>query len=320
MSGKNIFISTFALAIMIMSSGLVAGSPFVPLPSKAPVPADNPQTATKIILGKMLFFDPRLSNSKWISCATCHNPSLGFTDRIPRAFGHKMSEGPRNTPTILNAAFLDVQFWDGRAKTLEEQALGPIQAGVEMNDTLENVVKKLQGVPEYRKLFAQVFGATNPITAQNVGKAIAAFERTIITPDSPYDRYLKGDKKALSKDAVAGMKLFSGKGCVACHNGPALSDSRFHKIQIPGSTDQGRFNVTKNEQDRHAFRTPTLRNVALTHPYFNNGSVESLREAVQVMGKTALNTTVNDEDARLIEAFLVSTTGKMPKIDYPLLP
>ena len=291
-----------------------------PLPALPPIPADNSMTPQKIELGKILFFDPRLSGSKWISCATCHNPAMGYTDRLPRALGHAMSEGPRNTPTILNAAFIKAQFWDGRADGLEAQALGPIQADVEMKQTLTQMVNNLKQVPEYVTRFKEVFGETDPITPGNIAKAIATFERTLITPDSPFDRYLRGDKLALSRDAREGYRLFQEKGCTACHNGPVLSDGNFHHIKVPGSVDEGRFKVTKNPADLSAFRTPTLRNVELTAPYFNNGSVNTLEGAVVVMGNEALNTNISRKDAVLIADFLRSLTGTMPKFDYPDLP
>ena len=291
-----------------------------PLPALAPIPADNTMTPEKVGLGKMLFFDPRLSGSNWISCATCHNPVMGYTDRLPRAFGHAMSEGPRNTPTILNAAFIAVQFWDGRAKTLEEQALGPVQAEVEMRQSLPQMVENIKKVPEYVRLFSKVFGGDDPVNPTNIAKAIAAFERTLITPDSPYDRYLSGDKMALDEIARKGFDLFQSKGCIACHNGPALTDSGFHRIKVPGSVDEGRFKVTKDESDKYMFRTPTLRNVELTAPYFNNGSVNTLEEAVVVMGKEALNTNLSDDEIASVTAFLKTLTGTLPVIDYPQLP
>jgi len=309
-----------ALAIFLaVSYGAYAG-PLEPLPAVAPIPADNTMTVEKIELGKMLFFDPRLSGSNWISCATCHNPVMAFTDRIPRALGHAMSEGPRNTPTVLNAAFIEVQFWDGRAATLEEQALGPIQADVEMNQSLEDAVKDIKAVPEYVSMFRTVFGGDDPVTPENLAKAIAAFERTLITPNSPFDRYMRGDEFAISEDAKAGLELFKTKGCVACHNGPAFTNSNFHRIKVPGSTDLGRFNVTGEEQDKYLFRTPTLRNVELTGPYFNNGSVQTLDGAVKVMGSQALGLELTDEEARLLDEFLKTLTGDMPRFEYPQLP
>jgi len=315
---KVVLTACLAIALAVMPpayAGLVE-----PLPALPPIPGDNSMTADKVELGKMLFFDPRLSGSNWISCATCHNPVMGFTDRLPRAFGHAMSQGPRNTPTILNAAYINVQFWDGRARTLEEQALGPIQAEVEMKQTLGGAVENIKKVPEYVAMFGRVFGGDDPVNPSNIAKAIAAYERTLITPNSPYDRYLAGDKSALTPAQQKGFDLFQSKGCIACHNGPALTDSGFHRIKVPGSVDLGRFNVTKDESDKYMFRTPTLRNVELTAPYFNNGSVNTLEEAVDVMGKEALNTKLGPEEVGALVVFLKGLTGEMPKIDYPQLP
>jgi cytochrome c peroxidase len=316
---RRLLFSVFLSAVLSASIPALAAE-MLPLPALPPIPADNSMTNQKVELGKMLFFDPRLSGSNWISCATCHNPVMGYTDRLPRALGHAMSEGPRNTPTILNAAFIKVQFWDGRAKTLEEQALGPVQANVEMKQNLPQMVNNIKKVPEYVDRFKEVFGGEDPITPENIAKAIAAFERTLITPNSPYDRYLNGDKSALSPLAAKGFELFQSKGCVACHNGPALTDSGFHRIKVPGSVDEGRYNVTKDESDKFAFRTPTLRNVELTAPYFNNGSVYTLDEAVTVMGKEALNTNLGRDEIDALAAFLRSLTGELPTFEYPQLP
>jgi len=292
-----------------------------PIPSVPPIPADNTMTPLKIELGKMLFFDPRLSSSGVISCATCHNPSFAFTDRVSRALGHKHQVGPRNTPTVLNSAFLKNQFWDGRAATLEAQALGPIQASVEMNAKLENVVERLKAIPRYRNLFREVFGAApQPVTPTNIAKAMAAFERTLITPNSPFDRFLAGDVGAISERAKRGWKLFQGKGCIACHNGPIFTNSSFQRIQVPGSTDLGRYTVTKKEEDKYKFRVQTLRNVALTYPYFNNGSVWKLRDAVKIMSRKMLGSETGDKDADDIVEFLKTLTGEMPKFTYPILP
>jgi len=290
------------------------------LPSTPPIPADNTMSASKIELGKMLFFDPRLSSSGVVSCATCHNPAFAFTDRVSRALGHNHQVGPRNTPTALNSAFLEVQFWDGRARSLEEQALGPIQASVEMNETLENVIGKLKAIPAYERLFVEAFGGNNPVTSANVAKAVAAFERTLLTPNSPFDRFLSGDNSAISKEAKAGWELFQKKGCVACHNGPNFTNSGFYKIQVPGSIDLGRYEVTKKEEDRYKFRVQSLRNIALTYPYFNNGSVWKLRDAVRIMSKEMLKTETSDKEADQIVEFLNTLTGQMPAFTYPLLP
>jgi len=291
-----------------------------PLSAVAPIPADNTMTPLKIELGKMLFFDPRLSSSGVVSCATCHNPSFAFTDRVPRALGHKHQVGPRNTPTALNAAFLGAQFWDGRAATLEEQALGPIQASVEMNETLDNVVGRLKSIPEYAAMFKESFGGTDPVVPANIAKAIAAFERTLITTNAPFDRYLMGDKDAISAEAAKGWELFQKKGCIGCHSGSNFSNSQFYKIQVPGSTDLGRYQVTKKEEDKYKFRVQSLRNIALTYPYFNNGSVWRLNDAVKVMSREMLGSEAGDDEAAQIVEFLKTLTGEMPRFEYPVLP
>jgi len=290
------------------------------LPSVPPIPGDNTMTPVKVELGKMLFFDPRLSSSGVVSCASCHNPSFAFTDRVPRALGHKHQAGPRNTPTVLNAALLGAQFWDGRAATLEEQALGPIQATVEMNESLDNVMMKLKAIPAYVRLFNAAFAGSDTVTSANVAKAIAAFERTLLTVNSPFDRFLAGDTNAISTDARKGWELFQSKGCVACHNGPNFTNSEFHKIQVPGSTDLGRYQVTKKEEDKYKFRVQSLRNVALTYPYFNNGSVDRLQDAVKIMSREMLKSETGDADAALIVEFLKTLTGEPPRFDYPMLP
>lgn len=291
------------------------------LPSVPPIPEDNTMTEAKVLLGKMLFFEPRLSSSNVISCATCHNPSFAFTDRVERALGHKHQTGPRNTPTVLNAAFLSVQFWDGRAKTLEDQALGPIQASLEMNETLDHVVERLKSIPVYANLFKEAFPEEkNPVQPKNIAKAIAAFERTLITTNSPFDRFIMGDRDAISNDAKKGWELFQSKGCIACHSGANFSNSDFFKIQVPGSTDLGRFEVTKKEEDKFKFRVQSLRNIALTYPYFNNGSVWSLKDAVKIMSREMLKSETGDVDAGHIVEFLKTLTGDMPEFEYPVLP
>ncbi len=299
----------------------ISAYPSEVLPPVPPIPEDNTMTEAKVMLGRMLFFEPRLSSSGVISCATCHNPSFAFTDRVERALGHKHQTGPRNTPTVLNAAFLDVQFWDGRAKTLEEQALGPIQASIEMNETLDRVVARLKYNPAYAGLFKEAFPEEkDPVQPKNIAKAIAAFERTLITTNSPFDRFLMGDKDAISDAAKKGYQLFQSKGCIACHSGANFSNSGFFKIQVPGSTDLGRFEVTKKEEDKFKFRVQSLRNIALTYPYFNNGSVWNLRDAVKIMSREMLKSETGDADADLIVEFLKTLTGDMPKFVYPVLP
>lgn len=314
---KRIVFSVIAAAALFISTQAFSTEP---LPAVPPIPEDNTMTGAKIELGKMLFFDPRLSSSGVVSCATCHNPSFAFTDRVPRALGHNHQVGPRNTPTVLNSAFLASQFWDGRAKTLEEQALGPIQASVEMNESLENVVGRLKANPKYVALFMHAFDEKDPINSGNIAKAIAAFERTLITPNAPFDRFLMGDKGAISHEAKKGWTLFQQKGCVACHSGANFTNGGFYRIQVPGSTDLGRFEVTKKEEDKYKFRVQTLRNVALTYPYFNNGSVWQLTDAVRIMAREMLKIEPTDDEVRSIVAFLETLSGDMPPFQYPVLP
>ncbi|MDZ7852747.1 MAG: cytochrome c peroxidase [Halomonas sp.] len=294
---------------------------FEPLPHLPPIPADNSLTPAKVELGNMMFFEPRISSSGVISCATCHNPALGWSDRIPRATGHDGQIGERNTPTVLNSGFLGSQFWDGREPDLEGQALGPIEADVEMAMDLEQALERLEGFEVYQNKFAEAYpDEENPINANNLAMAIASFERTLNTPNSPFDRYLRGDMNALDQQEKDGMVAFVDNGCIACHRGPALTDSQFHRIQVPGSTDVGRFEVTGEESDRHKFRTPTLRNVAVTYPYMNNGATETLEESVAIMGQEMLGQEFEEQEIANITAFLHTLTGEMPEFEVPALP
>ncbi|MDX1811818.1 MAG: cytochrome-c peroxidase, partial [Gammaproteobacteria bacterium] len=270
-----------------------------PLPANPPVPADNPITAGKVELGKQLFFDPRLSLDGTISCNSCHNVMAGGTDNRSVSVGVGGAKGGRSAPTVWNSAFLSSQFWDGRANTLEDQAKGPILAGVEMAmPSAEAAVKRIKAIPGYVQSFKAVFGGDNPVTYDNIAKAIATYERTLITPNSPFDRYMRGDKSAMSTAAVRGMNTVEELGCTSCHNGPNFSGPQmpagsgfFQKFptypskydkKYKFSADLGRYNVTKDASDKHIFRVPTWRNVALTAPYFHNGSVQTLEEAVRV--------------------------------------
>ena len=309
---------------------------FPPIGNLPPVaiPPNNPQTAAKVELGRKLYFDPRLSGNNWISCATCHNPVLGFTDGLPRMLGGPASkEGGRNSPTIINSAYNELQFWDGRAATLEEQALGPIQNPNEMFETLDNVVKKLSGIPGYLKAFKEVFGTG--VTADGIAKAIAAFERTIVFANSPFDKYMLGDEQAMSESAKRGMNLFNSKAeCITCHNGPNFTDNKFHNIGVPADgplkEDLGRYNVTKVEADKGAFKTSTLRNIAETGPYMHNGFFPTLFEVVQFYNggggrsenKSSLIHGLNltgQEAADLIE-FMKALTGELVQIKYDNAP
>ena len=258
-----------------------------PLPP-VPVPEENPNTPAKVALGRKLFFETRLSGDNRFSCAWCHNPVLAFTDGRPRASGFDNKELNRHSPTVLNAAYAATHFWDGRAPTLEEQAKLPILSKEELNLHADDLPKKLSAIPAYLKAFTEVFGE-GP-TLDNVAKAIAAYERTLVTRNTPFDRYLRGDKQALTTQQKRGLILFvSRAACSRCHNGPSLSDDKFHNIGVaaagPLKEDVGRYAVTRDEKDRRAFKTSPLRNVALTPPYMHNGAIPTLQEVVEFYNK-----------------------------------
>lgn len=274
------------MVLMVVGSQSVSAADdfYEPLP---PVqhPKDNAWSKEKESLGKMLYFDPRLSGSNWISCATCHNPGLGWGDGLPRAIGHGQKELGRHSPTVINSGHFALQFWDGRAKTLEDQAKGPIAAAGEMNQDYDELVKELKAIPGYVKRFDKVFGE-NSITIDNIAKAIATFERSVVSDNSAYDRYQKGDKKAMSQSAINGMNLYFSKAkCSICHNGPAFTDSNFHNIGVkpagPLKEDLGRFNVTKDPADKGAFKTPGLRHISRSAPYMHNGSEKTLMDVIE---------------------------------------
>jgi cytochrome c peroxidase len=241
-------------------------------------PRDNLPSDEKIALGQQLFFDGRLSADNKVSCASCHDPSRGFSNGQQFATGVDGKKGGRNSPTVINAALQEFQFWDGRAKSLEDQALGPIQNPIEMNMPLEAVVIKLNGIDGYKRQFQKVFGTD--VTSLGIAKALAAYERTILSGDAPYDKFKAGDKTALSEAAQRGMALFFNKAkCVACHSGPNFTDNGFHNIGVPGS-DDGRLVISKSGGDKGSFKTPTLREIAQSGPYMHDGSMSTLEEVV----------------------------------------
>lgn len=302
---------------------------FKPIPEQAPVLMQNPATPAKLELGKMLFFDPRLSTSQLISCNTCHNLGLSGADLQETSVGHGWQKGPRNAPTVFNAVFEVAQFWDGRAPDLQSQAKGPVQASVEMNNKPELVVKTLQSIPGYAPLFKKAFpGETSPVSFDNMAKAIEVFEATLLTPDAPFDLYLKEKRSALTPKQETGLRVFLDKGCSACHNGVNVGGAGYFPFgvreappeELRPANDTGRFKVTNTEADKYVFKAPSLRNVALTQPYFHSGKVWKLQQAVTVMGSSQLGITLTEADADQIAAFLQSLTGKQPKVDYPILP
>ncbi|MCH9698075.1 MAG: cytochrome-c peroxidase [Gammaproteobacteria bacterium] len=334
-SKKNSYRPTKLLGAVILFLGIgqsLFAANWETLPTKAPAPADNPTTAQKVKLGQILFLDPRLSSTGTVSCNSCHNVMAGGEDNRPVAAGVHGQVGGRSAPTVWNAAFSAVQFWDGRAPSLEEQAKGPVTNPIEMGmKNWNDVVKRLKAIPGYPELFSAAFSGDNPVTRDNAAKAIAAYERTLITPNSPYDQYVKGDKSALSEQQVNGMKTFADVGCANCHSGPAFNgNGAFMKFPMHKngmfeakyklSDDPGRFEVTKQESDRSLFKVPTLRNIALTAPYFHNGSVKSLSSAVQVMAKTQLGISLKQQQVKDIVAFLEGLTGQFPEQKLPRLP
>jgi cytochrome c peroxidase len=320
---------------------------FIEVPLGLPdvvAPKDNPTTLAKIELGKMLYFDPRLSMSGELSCATCHDPDLGYSNAAPVAVGHKHQLGGRNAPTVLNAAYATTQFWDGREPDLEGQAGGPMTAGVEMAGIPEEIVQKLAKIPEYRELSMAAFGEY--LSFCNIRKAIATFERTILAGNSPFDKYYYGNKKgAMTEAALRGQKIFDepNKGnCKKCHTYTKtdgyFSDNQFHNVGIgfdkklkkDEKYDLGRYDVTKKAEDKGRFRTPTLRNITDTAPYFHDGRTYSLKEAAE----TCLNGIPNDnldpelkvkrklseqELSDLVE-FMKSLTGEVPIYAKPAIP
>ena len=291
------------------------------LPEVAPAPADNPVTEEKVALGKALFFDKRLSLNGNVACASCHiiDDQHGGADGEAVSTGILGQTGSRNAPTVLNAAFQKLLFWDGRAHSLEEQALGPLINPVEMGmPDLDSVEKRVASIDRYPDLFAQAFPEAPLITRQNIARAIASFERTLITPDSPYDRFVAGDASAMTRKQIRGMALFESSGCTNCHSGPNFSDASVFGSTDgyrlfpanPGTEYEEKYELTRDKgisedmsaNGRGLWRIPSLRNVARTAPYFHNGSVNSLEEAVRIMARVQLGKVISEsqEDDKVV--------------------
>jgi len=299
-----------------------------------PIPADNPMTVEKVELGKMLFFDKRLSKDKDISCATCHLPEHGYAEPHAVSTGHKGQKGNRNANPVINSQYATALFWDGRAVSLEDQAGGPVENPIEMGQDMNVVTKLLADVPEYKKRFMEVFGEAP--TKDNITKAIAAFERTLLEGNSPFDKFQAGDANAISEDAQKGWELFNQKLCSTCHTPPVFSNWGFYNSGVgtdKPNPDIGRMEITKLPSDKSAFRVPSLRGVEKTGPYFHDGSVESLEEAVKFMangGKDNPNLhplfralkaqKTTDQEIQQLVAFLKSLTGEHPVVKEPELP
>jgi cytochrome c peroxidase len=308
---------------------VAAQAQFKPIPDKPPALPGNPASPARIELGKMLYFDPRLSASHAISCNSCHNVGLGGVDGEEKSIGHQWQRGGRNAPTVFNAVFNTAQFWDGRAEDLEAQAGGPMVNPIEMASPTEHVSDQLAAIPGYVTAFKAAFpGEASPVTLANAQKAIAVFEATLLTPNAPFDKYLKGDASALNATQKQGLLLFMEKACAACHNGINVGGGMYAPFGIlepPGAdllppADKGRFVVTKTIGDKYVFKVPSLRNIALTAPYFHSGRAWNLDQAVGVMAVSQIGAPVNAEEIRNISAFLGSLTGEQPRIVYPILP
>ena len=349
----------------IPAAGLLLATLLVALPAGAgvlrplpppPVPGGNPQTAEKIELGKKLFFDRRLSGDGTMSCASCHVPDQAYTDGQEISLSYPTTRNWRNAPTLINASYFQSLFHDGRAATLEEQALFPIMSSFEMNLNLDFLEEKLRIVPEYEAAFKRVFGGE--VTRERIAMAIAAFERTLVSVNAPIDRFLAGDDAALSPEARRGYEIFTGKGkCADCHFGPHLSDDRFHALNVPENPeyrkdpritatrrfvakvfgyedyrnieeDPGRYLVTKDRKDWKAFRTPTLREISKTAPYMHNGTLKTLEEVIEFLdrgggpGNKALSPLgLTDREKRALKVFLVEAlSGDEVPLKVPEVP
>ena len=296
----------------IDSSKDLKGEPIQPLPLKVAV--DD----KKIALGQKLFHDTSLSGDNTLSCASCHDLTKGGTDQAKVATGIKGQQGPINSPTVFNAMYNVAQFWDGRAKDLQAQAAGPVANPGEMGEQWDNVIAKLKQIPEYQNAFQTIYEQQG-LTKETVTDAIAGFEQSLVTPDSRFDKYLRGDNGILTADEKSGYELFK-LNCASCHNGPAVGGLSFEKMGVKQDyfklrggqlteADNGRFNVTKEEKDRHFFKVPILRNVEITYPYFHDGSVNNLNDAVRIMGQVQRNKNFNDTEINNIVSFLKTLTG-----------
>ena len=277
-----------------------------------PIPLTTDADPKKAALGKKLFFDPILSKDGTISCATCHDIYNGGDDGLKVSVGINGQLGNINSPTVLNAVFNFRQFWDGRAANLQEQAAGPIENPVEMGNSFENLIATLKTTP-YKQAFNKVYPKKG-ITKETITDAIAEYEKTLITPNSPFDRYLRGDKDALTQEQKEGYALFNAKGCIACHHGVNLGSNMYNRFGVfedPQTSDLGRYNVTHKERDKYFFKVPTLRNIAQTAPYFHDGRTSSLREAVLMMAQYQLGRKITDDEVDKIVSFLESLSAQV---------
>lgn len=283
-----------------------------------PIPTTITFDKQKVVLGKKLFFEKKLSFDNTVSCSTCHILNLNGADNLELSFGVQGQKGTMNTPTVFNSRYNFVQFWDGRAKSLEEQAFAPIHNPLEMKSNISEIKSKLSKDKNYMKLFDEIY--EGEISIKTISNAISEFEKILITPNSAFDRYLKGDLEALSKIEKEGFALFKKRGCISCHNGVNIGGNLFQKFgvakEIDLNTSLGRFEITKNEIDKYYFKVPTLRNIEITSPYFHDGKTKSLNEAIKIMYEYQLGVEATENEIKKIEAFLKTLTGKRIEVIY----
>lgn len=293
---------------------------------------ENPITQQKVRLGKMLFYDTRLSIDNTVSCAKCHFFGFYGTDGLPKSIGNNYKENDRNAPTVFNAAGQITQHWIGDRASVEDQASKSLTGKASFGNPDENsLIERIGKIKRYNSLFKKAFPHDKqPISAKNVGLAIGAYERTLVTP-SAFDKYLEGNIRAIDRKAIKGLKLFMNNGCSSCHNGVYLGGNSYEKFGIfynyweyTGSKkiDEGRINYTKDDADKYVFKVPTLRNIMRTAPYFHDGSVKNIRDVIKIMGKIQLDIELQENEIESIEAFLLTLTGKIPKdiLTIPILP
>ncbi len=340
LSKKNVWLLTLFVFLFTVTTALAAEEDALmkkasqvlgALPASMPS-EENPITPEKVKLGKILFYEPRISVDGTVSCSKCHPLALYAADGLKKSVGHNCKENPRNDPTVLNAASQISEHWIGNRTSVEDQAkqavIGPPAFGMPSYDSVEKVLRSFK---EYETLFGAAFPSDKePVTVDNFAKAIGAFERTLITP-APFDAFLKGNKDALTEQQKRGLGLFMDQGCVGCHSSPFVGGQMYQKFGLlepyqkytkSEKPDEGRFVVTKNEADKYVFKVPVLRNVAMTHPYFHDGSVDRLEDAVWIMGKIQLGKDLSKGQVQDIVSFLHSLTGKIPEdvMTVPVLP
>ncbi|TDQ37070.1 cytochrome-c peroxidase [Thiopseudomonas denitrificans] len=313
-------LTVLALSISFSAAAMAA-------PRNEPIQPIEPAPVTdqaKVELGKQLFFDPRLSKSGFISCNSCHNLSMGGSDNLPTSIGHNWQEGPINSPTVLNSSLNLAQFWDGRAGDLQEQAGGPIENPMEMGFTHDLAVGVIASIPQYVESIKSVY-KVDKVSINEITDAIAEFEKTLVTPNARFDKWLKGDDKAITAYELEGYELFKSVGCTACHNGVNIGGNSFQKMglyeeYVTNNPAEGVAGLSGEDADRFKFKVPTLRNVELTYPYFHDGAYWKLEEAVDVMARLQLGRKLEKDEIGKITAFLKTLTGEQPSFQLPMLP